>query len=107
VGRSGCACGEKMRVVRRETHIQRHLDSHLRSRSSPPVNARACASICCTGISDSDSKCNKPMFRTRSTKQKTLPMYASLVLCFLVFTCRLCMYPHTRGPVIYPLSIKH
>ena len=36
-----------------------------------------------------------------------LPMYASLVLCFLVFTCRLCMSPHTRGPVIYPLSIKH
>ena len=36
-----------------------------------------------------------------------LPMYASLVLCFLVFTCRLCMYPHTPGPVIYPLSIKH
>jgi hypothetical protein len=34
-------------------------------------------------------------------------MYASSVLCFLVLTCRLCMYPHTRGPVIYPLSIKH
>jgi hypothetical protein len=33
-------------------------------------------------------------------------MYASSVLCFLVFTCRLCMYPHTRGPVVYPLSIK-
>jgi hypothetical protein len=36
-----------------------------------------------------------------------LPMYASSVLCFLVFTCRLCMYPHTPGPVIYPHSIKH
>jgi hypothetical protein len=37
-----------------------------------------------------------------------LPMYASSVLCFLVFTCRLCIFPHTRGPVpvIYPLSIK-
>ena len=33
-----------------------------------------------------------------------LPMYASSVLCF---TCRLCMFPHTPGPVIYPLSIKH
>ena len=34
----------------------------------------------------------------------------SSVLCFLVFTCRLCTYLHTRGPVIYPLgilSIKH
>jgi hypothetical protein len=36
-----------------------------------------------------------------------LPMYASSVLCCLVFTCRLCIYPHTPSPVIYPLSIKH
>ena len=34
-------------------------------------------------------------------------MYASSVWCFLVFTCRLCMYPHAPGPVIYPISIKH
>jgi hypothetical protein len=33
--------------------------------------------------------------------KEALPMYASSVLCFLVFTCRLCMYSHKRGPVIY------
>jgi hypothetical protein len=42
---------------------------------------------------------------TWATFKGALPMYASSVLCFLVFTCRLCMYPHTRGPVIYPLSM--
>jgi hypothetical protein len=31
-----------------------------------------------------------------------LPLYASSVLCFI---CRMCMYPHMPGPVLYPLRI--
>jgi hypothetical protein len=72
---------------------------------------------------EDQSKVMKQHLRTKSSrfllsKEEVLAGYiqenkraygqlASSFFCFLVFTCRLCMYSHTPGPVIYPLSIKH